>query len=131
MNSTVTSKSALLAQLDHDIAGAQARVETEQAWLRSLNSMRRTIVKGTIRRDPTTPRPDNNTRTSLLKTILANADRPLTIPDIMQELHKLGRDDDRRLVTSTMGYLHRTNVAKHDDSGAWVIVTANVIPIAA
>jgi hypothetical protein len=63
------------------------------------------------------------TRKQMLQTIITNAPRPVTVDEIVAEMAKHGREDDRALVSSTLSYLKRIGVAKNLERGLWTGVT--------
>ena len=111
--------SSLLKQVDKDIASTKQQLGTLETELRELQSLRDSIA-GVVLSEATTPRAHDTSRTDALASILANADGPVTVDDMMTELKNQGRPDDKRLVTATVGYLQRKGVATRVDRGTWV-----------
>ena len=123
MKTTTDSRTNLIAQLDRDISATERHVKDDEQWLKSLHSARDKLAGNVAKRTAKVLQISQGTRTSLLKTILTESEQPLSMNDIMRELRNRGRNDDRKLVASTMGYLHRTNFASRRGDGTWEVVT--------
>jgi hypothetical protein len=120
-----TSVRTLLARLDREIERARRDAETTQQYLTGLEAARddlaRSVLDGAMRpKRQTTSQP----RTAVIKAILEEHSAPLPLDQIMKDLAARGRPDQRRLVSATLSYLERQNVARRTGPGQWEAVAA-------
>jgi repressor of nif and glnA expression len=59
-------------------------------------------------------------RVDAVLTILEESEGPLSPADIRDRLHERGRDDEYRLVSSSLDYLRRSRRAHRVGRGAWI-----------
>jgi len=112
-----TGSAALLKQVDKDIAAAEKRRDTAVSDLTGLQTIRQSIVG--VELNGATQRTTQGSRTDALTEIIRNANGDVTVDDLMLELKRQGRQDDKRLVHSTVSYLQRKGIVQRVDRGTW------------
>ena len=114
-----TETATLLRRMDKDIRAAEQEMEALQKYVGGLRAARDQLMSATERQ----PRSEQSSgsRTALLLDILQHAEHPMSADDLLIALKERGREDDKRLVNSTVSYLKRKGEAQNVSPGKWAI----------
>ena len=112
-----------LKDIDRKIQSAEVESDRLQQYLAGLHAVRETMSEFVLTNAAKKQRVQTtSSRTDLIKAILAKANKPVTMDDIMEQLHERGRQDDRPNVHATMSHVTKAGLAKKVGRGTWAPV---------
>ena len=111
-------RSNRLAELDVAIALQEQVVAREVATFRALEAERASLRAGV----PSTGKIDALRRTDAILSVLRSSGGSLSPTEIVTLLHAAGRDDDRVIVTATLGYLVAQNRVRKPERAPYLAV---------
>ena len=122
-NQGTVSPSSYLNVYDRDIVKAERQRAELDRVIAALRTAREAMA-GVILDGATQPRQNGDgSRAAILREILTSSPESVTVDDIMAELKKRGRHDEKHLVYSTISYMKRVGEIKNVERGKWSSVS--------
>ena len=112
-----------LKGLDKEIQLAKVELDQQEQYLAGLhaarNSMSEVVLTNATKKNRVQT---TSSRTDVIKAILAKANKPVTMDEIMDGLREEGREDERPNVHATMSHVTAKGLAKKVGRGTWAPV---------
>ena len=122
-NQGTVSPSSYLNVYDRDIVKAERQRAELDRVIAALRTAREAMA-GVILDGATQPRQNGDgSRAAILREILASTPEPVTVDDIMAELRKRGRHDEKNNVRSSLAAMKARGDIKNVDRGRYTAAT--------
>ena len=122
-NQGTITPSSYLNVYDRDIVKAERQRAELDRVIAALRTAREAMA-GVILDGATQPRQNGDgSRAAILREILASSPQSVTVDDIMSELRKRGRHDEKNNVRSSLAAMKAKGEVKSIDRGKYVSVT--------